>query len=185
MVINYQNMALHKSFNRVFILLMILILIDLNDSVIYGYSIDKEDPDRPNILFILADDLGLEYVGAYGNNLIETPNIDRLADEGMMFTNMFVNPYCTPTRSELLTGRYPFRTNTLFPISVYQNHKNDVLDKSEPSLEVFPLALRFPIKYSCRLYKQYLRQIESMNGNIWGKDFSLTKTQKIKLLFSF
>jgi len=101
--------------------------------LVYGYSIESNDNDKPNILFILADDLGQEYVGAYGNDLIRTPNIDRLAEEGMMFTNMFVNPYCTPTRSELLTGKYPFRTNTLFPISDYQRHKNYVLDKSEPS----------------------------------------------------
>lgn len=58
-------------------------------------------------------------------------------------------------------------------------------DESEQGLVVFPLALRFPIKYSCRLYKSYLRQIEKSNGDIWGKDFSLTRIQKIKLLFSF
>ncbi|MCG2590931.1 sulfatase-like hydrolase/transferase [Rhodohalobacter sulfatireducens] len=102
-------------------------------SEIYGYTSDSPNQDSPNILFILADDLGQEGVSAYGGTIIKTPNIDRLADEGMMFTNMFVNPYCTPTRSELLTGRYPFRTNTLFPISNYDRHKNDVLDKSEPS----------------------------------------------------
>jgi arylsulfatase A len=87
----------------------------------------------PNILFILADDLGLEGVSSYGGALVETPNIDRLADEGMTFTHMFVNPYCTPTRSELLTGRYPFATNTLFPIWDYERHKNDVLDVAQPS----------------------------------------------------
>lgn len=87
----------------------------------------------PNILFILADDLGLEGVSAYGGALVETRNIDRLAEEGMTFTHMFVNPYCTPTRSELLTGRYPFATNTLFPIWDYERHKNDVLDVAQPS----------------------------------------------------
>ncbi|TVR18704.1 MAG: hypothetical protein EA391_02025 [Balneolaceae bacterium] len=93
----------------------------------------SSNDDPPNILFIMADDLGLEYVSAYGNNLIKTPNIDRLADEGMLFTHMFVNPTCTPTRSELLTGRYPFRTNTIFPIFDYQRHKDNILDVSEPS----------------------------------------------------
>lgn len=90
-------------------------------------------PEPPNILFILADDLGLDGVSDYGGELVETPNIDRLAKEGMTFSHMFVNPYCTPTRSELLTGRYPFKTNTLFPISDYERHKNDVLDSSQPS----------------------------------------------------
>lgn len=87
----------------------------------------------PNILFILADDLGQEGLSTYGGELVETPNIDRLASEGMTFTHMFVNPYCTPTRSELLTGRYPSATNTLFPISDYERHKNDVLDTAHPS----------------------------------------------------
>ncbi|MDR8390376.1 sulfatase-like hydrolase/transferase [Aliifodinibius sp. S!AR15-10] len=91
------------------------------------------EAEQPNILFILADDLGLEGISAYGGDLVKTPNIDRLANEGMKFTHMFVNPYCTPTRSELLTGRYPYATNTLFPISDYERHKNDVLDTSEPS----------------------------------------------------
>lgn len=114
------------------IILLVTFSLFIN-SVAFGYTLDVTDQEKPNILFILADDLGQEYVSAYGNDLIKTPNIDRLADEGMMFTNMFVNPYCTPTRSELLTGKYPFRTNTLFPISDYQRHKNDVLEKSEPS----------------------------------------------------
>lgn len=96
-------------------------------------SDESGEPVQPNILFILADDLGLEGISAYGGELVGTPNIDRLADEGMTFTHMFVNPYCTPTRSELLTGRYPFATNTLFPIWDYDRHKNDVLDVSQPS----------------------------------------------------
>jgi arylsulfatase A len=94
---------------------------------------DSTRATSPNILFILADDLGLEGVSAYGGELVETPNIDRLAREGMTFSHMFVNPYCTPTRSELLTGRYPFKTDTLFPIWDYERHKNDVLDVSQPS----------------------------------------------------
>lgn len=118
---------------RVALLVMFVSFLIFNYSVVKGYPVDINDQKKPNILFILADDLGQEGVSAYGGSLIKTPNIDRLADEGMMFTNMFVNPYCTPTRSELLTGRYPFRTNTLFPISNYERHKNDVLDKSEPS----------------------------------------------------
>lgn len=123
------------SYSDVFRSTTFLILIALlsTHTWVYGYSIESKNNDKPNILFILADDLGQEHVSAYGNDLIKTPNIDRLAEEGMMFTNMFVNPYCTPTRSELLTGKYPFRTNTLYPISDYQRHKNDVLDKSEPS----------------------------------------------------
>jgi arylsulfatase A-like enzyme len=65
--------------------------------------------DRPSFLVIIADDLGKEWVSCYGSEH-QTPNIDRLAAEGMRFTNAYVTPLCTPTRHELLTGRYPFRT---------------------------------------------------------------------------
>jgi arylsulfatase A len=89
--------------------------------------------DRPNIVLILADDLGIEGVGAYGGESFETPNIDRLAAEGMRFTQAFANPYCTPSRSELLTGRYPFATATAEVIWDYEMHGHQVLDAGEPS----------------------------------------------------
>jgi arylsulfatase A-like enzyme len=65
--------------------------------------------ERPNIVFIMLDDLGKEWVGAYGGEGIETPNIDRLARAGMAFENAWSMPQCTPTRVTLLTGQYPFR----------------------------------------------------------------------------
>ena len=65
----------------------------------------------PNILLILADDLGTTPVGTYGNSYYETPNIDRLAREGMRFTDAYsACPVCSPTRGALMTGKYPART---------------------------------------------------------------------------
>ncbi len=89
--------------------------------------------DRPNILLIFVDDLGRELLSAYGSDHFETPNIDRIAEEGIKFNHFFVNPFCTPSRSEMLTGRYPFATGTTFPIWHYENHYGNVLDVSEPS----------------------------------------------------
>ena len=63
----------------------------------------------PNILLILLDDLGKEWVGCCGGEGIETPHIDALAAGGMRFTNAYAMPKCTPTRTTLLTGQYPFR----------------------------------------------------------------------------
>src|SRR5262249_419598 len=57
----------------------------------------------PNVLVILADDLGYSDLGAYGSE-IHTPNLDRLAAEGAVFTNFHSTPLCSPTRAELLTG---------------------------------------------------------------------------------
>ena len=63
----------------------------------------------PNILLVLVDDLGKEWVGCYGGEGITTPHIDRLAAEGMLFENAYCMPQCTPTRVTLLTGQYPYR----------------------------------------------------------------------------
>ena len=65
---------------------------------------------RPNIVLIVSDDLGYADIGVYGSREIPTPNIDRVAREGIRFTNAYVSgPYCSPTRAGLMTGRYPQR----------------------------------------------------------------------------
>jgi arylsulfatase A len=75
-------------------------------------------PKKPNIIFIMCDDLGYGDLGCYGS-AIRTPNIDRLAGEGARFTNFdSADPVCSPSRAALLTGRYPTRVGVprvLFP----------------------------------------------------------------------
>ncbi len=68
---------------------------------------------RPNILLILTDDQGYGDLGIHGNDKIRTPNIDRLAREGVQFTQFHVSPVCSPTRSSLMTGRYNYRTGVV------------------------------------------------------------------------
>jgi len=66
---------------------------------------------RPNIIFILGDDLGWAELGCYGNTFNETPNLDKLAREGMRFTQAYAAaPVCSPYRVSLMTGQYPVRT---------------------------------------------------------------------------
>jgi uncharacterized sulfatase len=66
--------------------------------------------DKPNFLFILADDMGLHQLGCYGGTYYETPNIDRLSTQGMKFTRAYsAAPICSPTRASLMTGKYPAR----------------------------------------------------------------------------
>ncbi len=67
----------------------------------------KEKPDHPNIIYILADDLGYAELGCYGQAKIETPNIDALASNGMRFTQHYAGaPVCAPSRCVLLTGKH-------------------------------------------------------------------------------
>ncbi len=70
--------------------------------------------ERPNVLLILADDLGYGDLGCYGRTDLHTPHIDRLASQGVRFTSHYANgAECTPTRAALLTGRYPQRVGGL------------------------------------------------------------------------
>ncbi|MFW5861995.1 MAG: sulfatase [Spirochaetota bacterium] len=75
--------------------------------------INKRAP-RPNVVLIYCDDLGYGDVGCFGNTVIRTPNIDRLAREGTRFTEYHAcNAVCAPSRAGLLTGRYPIRTGII------------------------------------------------------------------------
>lgn len=65
--------------------------------------------DPPHIVLIVIDDLGWSDVGFQGS-VIHTPNINKLATEGVILDNYYVQPLCTPTRSTLMTGRYPIHT---------------------------------------------------------------------------
>ena len=76
--------------------------------VLFGWG-PSAFADRPNFLIILADDVGRDAIGCYGGLSYPTPNIDALAAGGMRFDHGYVMPSCHPTRTTLLSGRYPFR----------------------------------------------------------------------------
>ncbi len=72
---------------------------------------ERPPTEKPNILFIMADDLGPEWLSCYGSEEVKTPNLDKLAAGGIRFDHsVYSMPKCTPTRVSLLTGQYPFRT---------------------------------------------------------------------------
>jgi arylsulfatase A len=66
---------------------------------------------KPNIVLIMADDLGVECMNSYGGSSYSTPVLNALAADGTQFENCFSTPLCTPSRVQILTGRYPFRTS--------------------------------------------------------------------------
>ena len=69
-----------------------------------------QSEQRPNVILIITDDQGYGDLGITGNPFVETPNLDRLAEESIRFENFYVSPVCAPTRASLLTGRYSLRT---------------------------------------------------------------------------
>jgi N-sulfoglucosamine sulfohydrolase len=89
---------------------LLLIFISLVPSFCTESELKSSSTNRPNILFCLADDWAWPHAGAYGDKVIQTPNFDRVAREGVLFTHAFsAAPSCTPSRAAMLTGQAPHR----------------------------------------------------------------------------
>src|ERR1035437_2720733 len=85
-------------------------LLALLPLVASGAPEPAQPPTRPNLVFILADDLGWSDLGCYGSTFYETPHLDQLAAKGMRFTDAYAAcSVCSPTRASILTGKYPAR----------------------------------------------------------------------------
>ena len=99
-------------------LVIIVILLVIISSFAVQTSPETSHAQRvatPNILLIMADDLGYGDLGSYGSEFIQTPNIDKLRQESMKFNEYYTNaPVCSPTRASLLTGQYPSRFSLRF-----------------------------------------------------------------------
>ncbi len=111
----------------VFILLVSIII----SSCFNDRTMEDPDTDQPNILLIIADDLGKDAINGYAEGDIKpnTPNIDAIRNDGLTFSNFWVNPTCTPTRASIITGKYGYRTNVKWA--------SDVLDQSEQTLQKY------------------------------------------------
>ena len=79
---------------------------------------------RPNFVILLADDLGYGDLGTFGHPTIATPNLDRMAAEGLKLTSFYAAPLCTPSRAALLTGRYPNRSGLLSRALSGRHHRH-------------------------------------------------------------
>jgi arylsulfatase A len=88
---------------------LIILLLILYPICIYS-STKVDNLESPNIVLIMADDVGCEILGCYGGTSYKTPNIDNLAETGIRFTHCYSTPLCSPSRVTIMTGRYTFRT---------------------------------------------------------------------------
>ena len=106
-------------------LLVIIFSCEKEDNVVPG------DSNQPNILLIIADDLGKDAINGYeeGNIKPNTPNIDEIRNDGLLFSNFWVNPTCTPTRGAIITGKYGYRTDV--------KGVGDVLSTSETVIQKY------------------------------------------------
>lgn len=101
---NFMHKTFRKSFGSLSGMLLILAA---------NPSLSAQDA-KPNIILIMADDLGYETIGANGGSSYETPYIDALAETGVRFENCHSQPLCTPSRVQIMTGKYNVRNYTLF-----------------------------------------------------------------------
>lgn len=124
-----------------------------------------EKPDRPNILLIMADDVGREVLGCYGGESYQTPNIDRLASTGQRYNHCYSMPVCHPTRICLMTGRYP---------AVLKNPKWGSFPASEEGrtfasvLKDAGYATAVAGKWQLSLMKKDLQQPARMGFDAWS-----------------
>jgi arylsulfatase A len=98
------------------VLLFGLLFVNTSAALAEGESQIKKTSDRPNIILIMADDVGYECFGCYGSKQYSTPNIDRMARQGMRFNHCYSQPLCTPTRVKLMTGLSNARNYSAFSI---------------------------------------------------------------------
>lgn len=109
----------------------------------------QEERQRPNILFIMSDDHAQRAISAYTDELIETPNLDRIAKQGMLFRNSFVtNSICAPSRAAIMTGKYS-----------HLNGKIDNLSPFNPDQWTFPEALHDAGYRTSLIGKHHLKAI--------------------------
>lgn len=110
----------------------------------YGKSPESEQEKKPNIVFIFLDDLGYGDLSIYGNKKIKTPHIDKVAEEGIRFTQFYANaPVCSPSRVAFITGSYPFRFKIHGVIgSRKKNQERAQADYLDPDAPLLPRILQ-------------------------------------------
>ena len=127
--------------------------------------------ERPNILFVLCDDLGYNDVGFNGSTDIITPELDKLANEGIMFTSAYVaHPFCGPSRASILTGRYPQEMGTAF--NLHSNSSmNDADNMGIPTEETYmSKVLQDAGYYTSAFGKWHLGSAPKFHPNTRGFD---------------
>ena len=123
---------------------------------------------KPNIIFILADDLGFAEVGANGSDRYKTPNIDSLAQSGVRFSHFYTAPLCGPSRAMILTGRYAFRSG-----AVTQDACGSIIRTGDKAEVMIPSVLK-KAGYTTAMIGKWGQLLPSGDAAQWGFDHMLS-----------
>ena len=119
---------------RIRVMRWVVVVTALAGCSLLNNSLALSAARRPNVILILADDVGQECLGCYGGESYRTPHLDQLASDGLQFKHCYSMPSCHPTRLTLLTGRYPFRFGNVrwgdFPVSAESETIASVLQQA-------------------------------------------------------
>jgi arylsulfatase A len=133
-------------------------------TLLLGSIVTSRGLTKPNIVLILADDVGCEPIGCYGGESFATPNIDALAKNGMKFEHCYSMPVCHPSRIALMTGRYPFR----FKASWGSFPKNEEKRSIGQVMKDAGYATAVAGKWQMTLLKKDLEQPYRMGFDQWS-----------------
>ncbi|XP_047141195.1 arylsulfatase B isoform X3 [Hydra vulgaris] len=135
----------------------------------------KINGEKPHIILIVADDLGWNDIGFHGSKEISTPNIDRLATNGVVLDNYYVLPICTPSRSAIMTGRYPIHTgmqqDTIYgpnPYGVSLNEKFLPQYLKQQGYKTYGVG-KWHLGFFAKEYTPTYRGFDSYYGSYLGK----------------
>ena len=106
---------------------ILVLLAALYSGQSFNLYAQKKEGKKPNIVIIISDDHAYQAISAYGNKLVKTPNIDRIAKEGVLFNKGYVtNSICGPSRAVILTGKYSHKNG-------FKDNENSRFDGSQDS----------------------------------------------------
>jgi len=145
---------------------LLVALLILSLGVTHAQSAEKSV--KPNIIFILADDLGFAEVSANGADHYKTPNLDALANEGVRFNHFYTAPLCGPSRAMILTGRYGFRSGAVSQTAC------GAMIRTGPKSEVMVPSVLKKAGYSTAMIGKWGQILPSGNAAEWGFDHMLS-----------
>lgn len=171
---------IHKIFGLVFI------------SAAINHQVEAQ---KPNIVFILADDLGWADLPVYGNQFNEAPNITKLASQGMRFTNAYAAcPVCPPTRASIMSGQYPARVIDFYPTFLELSGAKKPANQELDGISILPALLKNEYNPERTIYWHYpiyhhdvpagaIRKGDwKLIGNLVNGNLSLFKESKLQFL---